>query len=170
MSRRKSRPQAAASQVDVDHALDGMQRELSAALHRLLADTKADPSAAFATHAVAGLVDAWAVAALEMIDAAARCAVVASSSTSKSRSVATVTPEARVPADSADPDSMRSALLESLKLIVEATRAGRPDVDEACAQFADTFAGCLRDAIASAYLRTATAFENELGISQGLMN
>jgi hypothetical protein len=138
-----------------------MRAALSQALHRLVTDTRENPSPTFVAQAVADLVDVWAESALAMIDAA-----------SSGRPV----PVAAAPAHGAaagavsNPDDVHAALLAALGLIVEATRAGSPDIDSACVRLADTFSACLRDAIAGAYLRTTAALEERLGIPPGIAN
>jgi hypothetical protein len=161
MSRRSSARRGPADQAAADASSAAMRAEMSRTLHRLVADTRANADPVFTAQAVAQLVDAWAESALTMIAAA--------SSFQPKTGVADAS--LRVAATSCvPPDEVHGAMLAALAIIVDAARAGRPDVDTACLRFADTFSSCLRDAIAGAYLRTAAAFEDQLGLTPGIAN
>ncbi len=161
MSRRRATPGAVATQADVDASLSSMQATLSHALHKLVAETRENPEPVFAAQAVAQLADVWAQSALAMIGAA----VAASSAAARAAADLVTTP-----ARPTHPDEVHTSMLVSLRLIADGARAGAPNVDADCQRFADTFTACLRDAIAGAYLRTAAAFEDQLGISPGIAN
>ncbi|MBW8824457.1 MAG: hypothetical protein JF567_09620 [Xanthomonadales bacterium] len=160
MALRKSRRRAFAGQADAEVALAAMRTALSQALHKLVDETRENPAPTFVARAVAHLVDAWTQAALSMITAASMA------------STAPAAAPATEPARQIEPETVGAALLVSLRLIVDGVRAGRPDheIDVDCQRLADTFSTCLRDAIAGAYLRTATAFEEQLGIPPGIAN
>jgi hypothetical protein len=138
-----------------------MRATLSHALHKLVAETRENPEPVFAAQAVAQLADAWAQSALAMV-AAASSASVAAVHASPEVTAATTQPT--------QPDDVHAAMLASLRLIVDGAREGQADIEVDCHRFADTFSACLRDAIAGAYLRAASAFEEQLGISPGIAN
>ncbi len=161
MSRRGGARRKVAGQADLDASVAAMSVVLSRALHRLIADARGNADPVFEVQAVGQLVDAWAKSALAMIAAA-------SPSQAEPRAAAAAVSNAT--ASSPRPDDVHAEMLGALALIVDAARAGRPDVDAACVRFADMFSSCLRDAIAGAYLRTAAAFEEQLGLAPGIAN
>jgi hypothetical protein len=138
-----------------------MRHVLSEALHGLVASTRENHEPAFIAQAVAALVDAWSSSALAMIGAAAEAPQGAQKAAS-GRDPAVASP--------VQPDAVHASMLASLRLIVDAARAGSTDLDEPCLRFADTFSACLRDAIAGTFLRTTAAFEEQLGLAPGAVN
>lgn len=68
------------------------------------------------------------------------------------------------------PETVREALLRTLRIIVAHARKGGVDVESECLEFADAFDQCFRDAIADAYLRAMSEFERRLGLPVGAAN
>jgi hypothetical protein len=164
MSRQRRKTRASPGRGDLDASLEQMRSALSCALFELLAAARAQPEPAFAARRVADLAESWATSALAMIDSAYG----AGAADAHSRGLDSQLPETgALPASSAE---IRSALLASLRLIVDATRGGRNDVDVACTRFANTYCECLSSAVAGTALRVATAFEEALGIPPGTPN
>ncbi|MGN6529333.1 MAG: hypothetical protein ACTHL8_23320 [Burkholderiaceae bacterium] len=131
---------------------------LTESLRELIRDARTDPDAGRVDAAIAGMVDRWLASAIDMIDAAAAEGAVANAR------LAPALAHAR------NPGELQAATLASVRHIVDGVRAGVPDVDAACIEFASAIASTVRSAIAHAYLKASVAVDAQVGAPRGRPN